>query len=119
MKSVVVIQHTEAEYLGLIEEHLESRNIGFRYVRPFANNGWVPPRAEEQDALILLGAGPWGTLSEPVLASLKSELKLTRHFLQSGRPVIGFGQGAQILALAAGGGVEFCCSSRNARTAAE
>ena len=106
MKSVLVLQHTEAEYLGLIEDHLESRNIGFRYVRPFANRGWVPPKAEDQDALILLGAGPWGTLSEPVLPSLKRELKLTRQFLESGRPVIGFGAGAQILALAAGGGVE-------------
>jgi len=106
MKTAIVIQHTEAEYLGLIEDHLESRNIGFRYVRPFANQGWVPPHAEEQDALILLGAGPWGVESEPLLPSLKSEVKLARNFLASGRPIIGFGQGAQILALAAGGTVE-------------
>ncbi len=106
MKSVLVIQHTEAEFLGLIEDHLESRNIGFRYVRPFANQGWVPPRAEAEDALFLLGAGPWGVQSAPLLASLEHELKLTRYFLEGGRPVIGFGQGAQILALAAGGGVE-------------
>ncbi|MDP6589048.1 MAG: hypothetical protein QF449_03340 [Alphaproteobacteria bacterium] len=106
MKSVLVIQHMEAEYLGLIEDHLESRNIGFRYVRPFANQGWVPPRAEAEDALFLLGAGPWGVRSAPLLASLEQELKLTRYFLEGGRPVIGFGQGAQILALAAGGGVE-------------
>jgi GMP synthase-like glutamine amidotransferase len=118
MKNVIVIQHTEAEWLGLIEDHLESRNVGFSYVRPFANRGWVPPRGEEYDALILLGAGPWGTASEPLLPSLKDELKLARNFLARNRPVIGFGLGAQILTLAAGGSVEACgwqCACGTAR----
>ena len=82
MISVLVLQHTEAEFFGLIEDHLESRNFGCKYPRPFANPGWVPTRAEDRDALILLGAGPWGTLSEPLLARLKRELKLTRHSFQ-------------------------------------
>ena len=42
-----VIQHTSAEYLGLIEDHLEGRSIRFRYCRPFT--GKVPlPKAESE-----------------------------------------------------------------------
>ena len=29
MKTLVVIQHTSAEYLGLIEDHFEGRRIRF------------------------------------------------------------------------------------------
>ncbi len=29
MKNLCTIQHTEAEYLGLIEDHFEGRNIRF------------------------------------------------------------------------------------------
>jgi hypothetical protein len=79
MISVLVLQHTEAEFLGLIEDHFGKPQYRLTYPRPFANRGWVPTRAEDRDALILLGAGPWGTLSEPLLARLKRELKLTRH----------------------------------------
>jgi GMP synthase-like glutamine amidotransferase len=39
------------------------------------------------------------------LPSLEQEVSLTRQRLEEGTPVIGFGLGAQILALAAGGGV--------------
>ena len=31
MKTLCVLQHVEAEYLGLIEDHFEGRNIRFRY----------------------------------------------------------------------------------------
>ena len=59
--TVQVIQHTSAEFLGLIEDHLEGRSIRFRYCRPFT--GKVPlPKAEAlDDGLILLGGGPWGS----------------------------------------------------------
>ncbi len=30
MKTLCVLQHTEAEYLGLMEDHLEGRNIRFQ-----------------------------------------------------------------------------------------
>ena len=36
MKNICVIQHTEAEFLGLMEDHFEGRNIRFHYNRPFA-----------------------------------------------------------------------------------
>lgn len=104
-KTVWVIQHTEAEYLGLIEDHLEGRNLRFRYFRPFAAGGSVPT-APGGEGLILLGAGPYGVVSGHILPSLGPELRLTRAYLKAGLPVVGFGLGAVILAVAAGGGCE-------------
>jgi GMP synthase-like glutamine amidotransferase len=105
MRALYVLQHTQSEFLGPIEDHLEGRGIRFQYVRPFAG-AKVPGTAAHSDGLILLGGGPWGTASEPLLPTLQDELRLAREFLKRGRPVIGFGLGAQILALAAGGGAE-------------
>ncbi len=103
MKSVLVLQHTEAEFLGLIEDHLEGRGIGFQYLRPFSGT-ILPPDAGEADGLIVLGGGQWGSESQPRLPTLEAEVDLARDFLAKGRPVIGFALGAQILARASGGG---------------
>ena len=35
MNLLNVVQHTSADYLGLMEDHLEGRRIRFRYFRPF------------------------------------------------------------------------------------
>lgn len=104
MKRVAVLQHTEAEYLGLIEDHLEGRNIRFQYFRPFAASGAVPGQVGSFDGLIVLGGGPYGVVSGHLLPSLAAELRLTRAFLDAGLPVLGFGLGAIVLAVAAGGG---------------
>lgn len=106
MKTICVLQHVEAEYLGLIEDHLESRNVRFRYFRPFTAGGTVPADSSEFDGLILLGLGPLGVVSGPLIPSLAPELRLTRDFVDRGLPVIGIGIGAVILAIAAGGGAE-------------
>jgi GMP synthase-like glutamine amidotransferase len=105
MNVVAVIQHTAGEYLGLIEDHLEGRGIRFQYFRPFAAGG-LPDASLPADALILLGAGPWGAAGERDLPTLTEEVELVRQRLAEGTPVIGFGLGALILSLAAGGGVE-------------
>jgi GMP synthase-like glutamine amidotransferase len=104
MKALEVIQHTSADYLGLLEDHLEGRRIRFRYIRPFTEQGRIPPPAECGDGLILLGGGPWGTAGGRDVPSLSEEIALTRSFLSMNRPVIGIELGAQILAIAAGGG---------------
>jgi GMP synthase-like glutamine amidotransferase len=106
MKTLEVIQHTSADYLGLMEDHLEGRRIRFRYIRPFTEKGRIPAPTECGDALFLLGGGPWGTAGARDLPSLEEELALTRFFLSADRPVVGIGVGAQILAIAAGGGSE-------------
>ena len=106
MKTTWVLQHTEAEYLGLMEDHFEGRNLRFRYIRPFAAGGMVPTDPGDADGLILLGGGPYGVVSGHILPSLAPEMRLTRAFLDAGRPVAGFEMGAVILSAASGNGVD-------------
>ncbi|MDH3939397.1 MAG: hypothetical protein OET46_00280, partial [Xanthomonadales bacterium] len=61
MNLVNVIQHTSADYLGLMEDHLEGRRIRFKYFRPFTEQGTVPQAGDLCDALFLMGGGPWGS----------------------------------------------------------
>jgi GMP synthase-like glutamine amidotransferase len=106
MNTLCVVQHTEAEYLGLLEDHLESRAIRFRYARPFTAGGSVPREAGDCAGLVLLGAGPLGIVSGHLVPSLAAEYLLTQDFLKRRLPVIGIGIGACILAFVAGGGAE-------------
>ncbi len=106
MKTICVLQHVEAEYLGLMEDHFEGRNIRFQYVRPFTPGAQVPASAEGFAGLVILGAGPKGVVSGHLISSLGPELRLTRDFLERGLPVVGIGAGACILTSAAGGGAD-------------
>ena len=103
LSKLAVIQHTSAEYLGLIEDHFEGRKIGFTYHRPFTESGTIPRITAIGDGLVLLGGGPWGSAGPRNVPTLVKEVELTHACLTEGRPVIGIGLGAQILALAAGG----------------
>jgi GMP synthase-like glutamine amidotransferase len=103
MKLLHVLQHTSAEYLGLIEDHLEGRGVRFKYYRPFAGKAPLPHRDAITDGLILLGGGPWGSAGTRDVPSLREEIALAHACLMREWPVIGIGLGAQILALAAGG----------------
>ena len=103
MRTLAVIQHTSAEYLGLIEDHLEGRRIRFRYFRPFTSGGKLPTPAEIEEGLVLLGGGPWGSAGQRDVPTLGPEVELARHALATGVPLLGFGLGAQVLNLAAGG----------------
>jgi GMP synthase-like glutamine amidotransferase len=104
VKTLAVVQHTSAEYLGLIEDHLEGRRIRFRYSRPFATGGRVPGPDGLHDGLVLLGGGPWGSAGTRDVPTLAQEVALTRTALDKGLPILAIGLGAQILAIAAGGG---------------
>lgn len=106
MKQLHVIQHTSAEYLGLMEDHFEGRRIRFKYFRPFTEGTPMPAHSALVDGLILMGGGPWGSAGSRDLPSLAKEVALTRVYLMHGKPVIGIGLGAQILAIAADGGSE-------------
>jgi GMP synthase-like glutamine amidotransferase len=104
MKTLCVLQHFESDYLGLMEDHFEGRNIRFRYCRPFTPAGTIPATAEGYDGLVILGAGPLGMVSGNLIPSLGPELRLTRDFLARRLPIIGIGIGACVLATEAGGG---------------
>jgi GMP synthase-like glutamine amidotransferase len=106
MKTLAVIQHTSAEYLGLLEDHLEGRRIRFRYSRPFASGGRVPKAGQLPDGLVLLGGGPWGSAGGRNVPTLIEELTLTKAALHKGLPVLGIGLGAQLLSIMAGGSVQ-------------
>lgn len=106
MKTLAVIQHTSAEYLGLIEDHLEGRRIRFRYFRPFTAGGRLPTAADVADGLVLLGGGPWGSAGGRDLPTLTAEVELARAVVARDLPVLGLGLGAQILCLAGGGTTE-------------
>jgi len=106
MKHVSVIQHTQSEWLGHIEDHLEARGVRFGYVRPFVNGGKIPKPAVIGDGLILVGGGGWGTASEGfILPALEEEIRLVRACLMLDKPVLAMGLGSQILSLAADGKV--------------
>lgn len=105
LRPLIVVQHTEGEFLGLMEDHFEGRRIRFNYVRPFAA-GTIPDGVGQSAGLILLGGGPWGAAGGRDLPTLEREVVLTGQYLRAGLPVIGIGVGAQILCLATGGGVE-------------
>ncbi|HJZ44329.1 MAG TPA: hypothetical protein VJ233_11445 [Hyphomicrobiaceae bacterium] len=104
MRYVTVIQHTQSEWLGHIEDHLEGRGIRFGYSRPFVAGGKLPDRNVLGDGLIMIGGGPWGTATpDRILPTLDAEVRLARACLMLEKPVIGIGAGAQILAIAADG----------------
>ena len=106
MRIIQVVQHTSAEYLGLIEDHLEGRGVRFRYSRPFTAEGALPVAGTLSDGLVLLGGGPWGSAGTRDLPTLAAEVALAKSSLVRGWPVVGIGLGEQILALAAGGACE-------------
>jgi GMP synthase-like glutamine amidotransferase len=106
LKTLTVLQHNSAEYLGNIEDHLEGRRIRFRYSRPFATGGRVPKAGQLLDGLVLLGGGPWGSAGGRNVPTLIEELTLTKAALAKGVPVLGIGLGAQLLSIMAGGSVE-------------
>ncbi len=103
MKTVHVVQHTSAEFLGLIEDHLEGRGVRFQYSRPFTSEGALPLAGTLRDGLVLLGGGPWGSAATRDLPNLAAEVALARAVFARGWPLVGIGLGAQIVAIAAGG----------------
>ena len=106
MKSLFVVQHTDSEFLGRMEDHLEGRGIRFTYLRPHTGPRQLPASARFVDGLVLLGGGPWtASAAGPRLPTLEAETSLCKECLALAKPVVGIGLGAQILALAAGGSV--------------
>ncbi|HUW98323.1 MAG TPA: hypothetical protein VMV40_05690 [Acidiferrobacter sp.] len=96
MKQFAVVQHTYAEFLGMIENQLEKRDIGFAYFRPFVGQD-LPGSAGQFDALFILG-GQYAIDDHARNPWHDDELRLVRLFREAKRPVVGLGYGALILA---------------------
>lgn len=96
MKQFAVVQHTFSEFLGLIENQLEKRDIGFAYFRPFVGQD-LPGSAGPFDALFILG-GQHPPSDEAGNPWHDDELKLIGIFRTARRPMVGFGYGALLLA---------------------
>jgi GMP synthase-like glutamine amidotransferase len=101
VKNYLVIQHSYSEFLGLIENQLEKRDIGFAYYRPFVGQD-LPGSAGQFDGLFSL-AGAWPTADLEQCPWVEDEIALIRIFQKAQRPVIGIGMGGLLVAQAAGG----------------
>ena len=96
MKQFAVVQHTYSEFLGLIENQLEKRDIGFAYFRPFVGQD-LPGSAGQFDALFVLGGqAPPGDHDQNPWHD--DELRLIGIFRDARRPMVGLGYGALVLA---------------------
>ncbi len=105
-RNLYVIQHTDSEYLGRMEDHFEGRGIRFTYIRPHTTDGKLPQSARFVDGIIFLGGGPWGAAGDRDLPSLANEIALSHECFALDIPQIGIGLGALIVALGGGAKVE-------------
>lgn len=106
MKSVVAIRHVAFADLGIFAPVLEEFGYRIRYLDP----GRLGPDALEAldvdspELMVVLGA-PIGANDDALYPFLGAELEAIRHRLDSGRPLLGIGLGAQLIARAMGGRV--------------
>ncbi len=97
----VAVQHTFSEFFGALEPQLESRGIGFTYLRVVTGQD-VIGSALQHDALWLLG-GAYPATDREHCPWVDDELRLIGVFRKARRPVVGIGFGAHLVALSAGG----------------
>ncbi len=101
---VVVIQHLERESPGLLAAAAAERGWPLRLCRAFAGDPLPDPSRADQIQVVL--GGPMGVadLADPAFPWLAPTVDLLRRRLALDLPVIGICLGAQLLALAGGGG---------------
>jgi len=97
----VAVQHTFSEFFGALEPQLETRDIGFTYLRVVTGQD-VIGSALQHDALWLLG-GAYPATDHEHCPWIADELRLIGVFQKARRPVVGLGFGAHLVALSAGG----------------
>lgn len=103
MKNYMVVQNTYSEFLGLIEQQLHVRDIGFDYYRPFLDQG-LPTSVGQFDGLFVLG-GACTPANWEKLDYHDDVLRVINLFRKSSRPVIGIGLGGLLVAEVSGGEV--------------
>lgn len=104
MASLFVVQHTAREGPGLLADLARQRGLSVQLCRAWA--GDPLPQDHPSDQVLAVMGGPMGVadLEDPAYPWLAPTVDLLRERLQRHRPVVGFCLGAQLLALAGGGG---------------
>ncbi len=103
MKTAVAIRHVPFEDLGLLEPMLRARGYRLHYYEAGSDEIWTID-SNAVDLLVVLG-GPMGADQTDRYPFLAEEIDLIRTRLRTHRPVLGICLGAQLMAVAAGGGI--------------
>jgi GMP synthase (glutamine-hydrolysing) len=96
---ILFVLHADFERPGAIEIWANEHGFETKYCRPFA--GDTTPSVGEFDWLIMMG-GPQSPLKLDQYPYLRSEIELTKQALLSGKVVLGFCLGAQVIGEALG-----------------
>ena len=102
--SALVLTHAEVEGPGWIEEWLVGEGLGVEVVELWRGEA-VPDSLEGYDALVVMG-GPQDAYDDSSAPWLRATKELLRTAVAQRVPTLGVCLGGQLLALAAGGGVE-------------
>jgi GMP synthase-like glutamine amidotransferase len=97
---IIALQHVPWETMGLIEDVLRDRHLGFRYIRSYAGQR-VPTDTAGMTGLVIMG-GPMSVYDQWLHPHLKQEASLVEAAMKAGIPVLGICLGSQLLALVAG-----------------
>lgn len=97
---ILVVQHAEAEAMGLLEPLCRELGIAWHLCRPYAGEP-VPPATQPYDGLVLLG-GPMHVEEADRCPFLHEEVKLLQQAFRRQLPTLGLCLGAQLMAQAAG-----------------
>lgn len=104
MNKIVAVRHVGFENMGILEDVLHERGLGFHYVD--APSGDFADAAPEQHDLLVVLGGPIGAFDDDAYPFLRDELALLQRWLASGKPILGICLGAQLLARLMGASVQ-------------
>lgn len=104
MPSLLVVQHIEREGPGLLAEIARERGMEVEICRAWLSESL--PKHHPPDQILAVMGGPMGVedLANPATPWLAPTVALLQERLALHRPILGVCLGAQLLAVAAGGG---------------
>ncbi len=104
LNKFIVLQHIECEGLGILEDILKKRDIGFKYVKIHKNES-LPEKLEHGSGLIILG-GPQSVYERKKYPFIAQEEHLIEIAVSRGFAVLGICLGSQLIASACGAEVK-------------
>ena len=100
MARILVLQHHQAETLGIYEKILTQFGVEHRVIHGYDGDE-IPARMRGYDGLVVMG-GPAGVYEQARLPYLADELRLIDRAIKADVPVFGVCLGSQLLAAALG-----------------